>query len=349
MKHIKAFISVLLISLIMISPISVNATAKMQLSEKTLKYYATVMGTTTDEIINLYNENDHDQFEAIIESMLNSRKYTDDMYNSENEIDTSNVTLSLSVKECSDLFGIDEATVNKHINICGINVYNKLIKEYDKLYNNDESEINVMSGGRSAPLDNMTDVLWEQICKNAHTGNILITKDSVHAGYRHGHVGIIQNHNIEPKYVTDAWSVEKPTQEVYCHPLYEGNDYSVRTTYWSKRCSLCLTYPNTPNVTDRERAGNQTWYYAEKDYYRYETLSTKAKVRRSDYKYMNCVGLPVRAYYFMASYDIVPHVGDNTMLLPSHVYYSANTRFKYNEFGALLRTPLFELAEWGWE
>lgn len=169
------------------------------------------------------------------------------------------------------------------------------------------------SGGGSGVNDQLTDAMWGQICKNAHTGNILITKDSINYNYRHGHIGIIQNHNSAIKYVTDAWQHDDPATEVYCHPLHTESNYSSRTTYWGKRNSLCLTYPNTASVTDRERAGNQTWYYAEGTNYRYEAFNTKATARNNDSRKINCVGLAVRAYYFMASYDIVPDVNSNAM------------------------------------
>lgn len=34
-------------------------------------------------------------------------------------------------------------------------------------------------------------------------------------------------------------------------------------------------------------------------------------------------------------------------MLPSHVYYSKNTKFKYHPDGTLMRTPRFEDTEWG--
>ena len=345
MKKLKVLIA-LLVAIVSLTPVSVNADTNIPLSKNTVKYYAVIMGTTENEIINLYEEKTYNQFETFIENMLVSRKYTDNMYNQENGIDTSNVTLSLNLKDCAILFDINEADVQKHIELCGINVYNKIINAFN---NSLEKGINTASsGGGSGVNDQLTDAMWEQICRNAHTGNILITKDSINYNYRHGHIGVIQSHSSATKYVTDAWQHDDPATEVYCHPLHTESNYSSRTTYWGKRNSLCLTYPNTASVTDRERAGNQTWYYAEGTNYRYEAFNKKATARNNDSRKINCVGLAVRAYYFMASYDIVPQVENmNSILLPSHVYYSPNIRFKYNSNGLLLRTPNFENIDWG--
>ena len=345
MKNMKKLIVLVLIAIIAVVPVTSKVNAISTVSGNTLKYYAVILGTSNDEVAKLLNETSALEFEEILENMLESRKYTDDMYNMENNISTENVTLSLSINDCALLFDTDTSEINNHLSICGINVYNKIINAFN---NSLEKGINTASSGGGSDSSNyLPTEMWADIYKNAHTGNILITKDSINYNYRHGHIGIIQNHNSAIKYVTDAWQHDDPATEVYCHPLHTESNYSSRTTYWGKRNSLCLTYPNTASVTDRERAGNQTWYYAEGTNYRYEAFNTKATARNNDSRKINCVGLAVRAYYFMASYDIVPDVNSNAMLLPSNVYYSKNIRFKYNKNGDILRTSNFESIEWG--
>ena len=105
-------------------------------------------------------------------------------------------------------------------------------------------------------------------------------------------------------------------------------------------------YPNTPTTEDRVRSGNQTWFYAESDNYTYEFNNTKGNAKKTEYRKLNCVGVAYRAYYFMASFDIIPQVSDGTMMLPSHVYYSPNIRFKYDDIG-ILRSEGFESIDWG--
>ena len=179
MKKLKVLIA-LLVAIVSLIPVSVNADTNMPLSKNTVKYYAVIMGTTENEIINLYEEKTYNQ-------------YTDDMYNQENGIDASNVTLSLNLKDCAILFDINEADVQKHIELCGINVYNKIINYFE---NNFKSNINtISSGGGSDSSNYLPTEMWADIYKNAHTGNILITKDSINYNYRHGHIGVIQNHN----------------------------------------------------------------------------------------------------------------------------------------------------------
>lgn len=147
LKKLKVLIA-LLVAIVSLTPVSVNADTNMPLSKNTVKYYAVIMGTTENEIINLYEEKTYNQFETFIENMLVSRKYTDDMYNQENGIDTSNVTLSLNLKDCAILFDINEADVQKHIELCGINVYNKIINSFNitlSLNNWNKLSINLIS------------------------------------------------------------------------------------------------------------------------------------------------------------------------------------------------------------
>ena len=261
--------------------------------------------------------------------MLDGLKYTDDMQNQERGIVLGDIKLSLSTKECAELFGISELLARKHIEICGNNVYNKIIETFKEditPYNN-----------KNVRTVNQTEG-WATFYADATVGNIFITKDSSTLGYTHGHVGVIQSHTGSTKYISEATGPNSDdTEEVVCRSL----------NYWNTLSTLCAMYPDTPTVDDRVSAGNQTYYYTIADNYTYEVNNTKANVRNSSYTKLNCVGLAYRAYYFMAQFDIIPQVGVNAIMLPSQVYYSANMNFKVKDVGGYLMTSNFNDYDWG--
>lgn len=276
--------------------------------------------------------------------MLEGRLYTDNMYNQENNFDVSGVTLNKSVSECADLFGISEDTVRKHIKICGENVYNQIIENYYALYMpNDSNKVNDESVSPCNIEDKLDCVLWNKMYKVAHTGNIFITKDSVSSIYRHGHVAVVQQHEPGPKYIVEANKKEEKDKL----PPEKQVDRRLLSDFGSDKKSLCMVYPDTKTVKDREEAGHQTYWYAYESVYTYEANNTKFNAGKDDYRKLNCVGVAYRAYKYMANYDIIPQVGGSSILLPSQVYYSKNIKFKYHPDGTLMRTPRFEDVEWG--
>lgn len=202
----------------------------------------------------------------------------------------------------------------------------------------DSKTAGTYSSGQAHVTDNLDDALWDKMVEYAHTGNIFITKDSYSYGYRHGHVGVVQSHIYEDKFIVEATEADRPADEVIRQKLRPS---------WGDKFSLCMVYPNTNTVGDRERSGNQTAFYAEGTLYTYKFNNTKSEAKDSDARKLNCVGVAVRAYHFMANYDIIPQVNNTGVLLPSHIYYSPNIRFKYYSDGSLLRTPGFEEIEWG--
>lgn len=336
MNKRKVFTLFIVLAMIM-SMLSLYSNAKSVIDDRT-KYYAVIFGTTPEEVIDAQNTNEKIVFERMLEGMLESRKFTNDMYNLENDIDTSNVELLLTVSECAELFGVTEQEVNEHIEICGVNVYNKFIKEFEK--------DNVFSSLRNSSLQRKTTVqYWDRFYNGATTGNIFVTKDSVYVIYRHGHAGIIQSHTGTEKYISEALGDrDDPADEVVCRALGDN------TPNWKYATTLVSMYPNTVTTSQRVTAGNHTLYYTIADNYTYEFASIKANVNNSSYTKVNCVSLIYRVYKFMTQTDIMPQVGTVIPLLPSQIYYSPSMKCKYvdnEEEIDIHRTDNFESYEWG--
>lgn len=127
-KNVIILLAVVL-SIVLLCGLSFGMANKETLNDKNIQYYVVLFGFGEEDVREIYNENPAG-FARQVKYMLEGRLYTDNMYNLENNLDVSDVTLNKSVSECASLFSISENTVRKHVKICGANVYNKLIEAY---------------------------------------------------------------------------------------------------------------------------------------------------------------------------------------------------------------------------
>lgn len=292
-----------------------------------IKYASVILGYPYDDIVEFYNsQSTFEDFKCIIE--YNVTETAELYYLDKYEILNEEVSIDLPL--FSEITNIDIDILELHVVVFGTYRYSKLIEDYLNTYNInvDINTIVTTTQGIDAlicsfePISTYSTIPqseWDDFYSAAQIGDIFITQDStteiISSTYRHGHVGVMQKTDSATKYITEATGSQTSSyDEVICRPLVTG---------WRNRKSLCLMYPDT-SATNRSTAGNHTWYYAESNYYTYESNSYKPNMRNSNYKELNCAGLAYRVYKFMANYDIIPQVNDITIIKPKHIYQSQN-------------------------
>ena len=337
----KKIISIIcIVSLVLSLTFNVCATNDF---ENYIKYIAVVLGVPEEEMRNMFCN--ADSVESFISEMEENVVHLSELYYNE---DYDELSLGITINTCafSQDIGVSQQLIDSHCLLWGKYRYSKIIEYYCDAYDISDigqyTDLMEMEPYASGNYSSISNTEWKNyFYKYANVGNIFLTKDSTTAGYRHGHVGVVQNHTSDPKMISEAiGSRDNDADEVVCRSL---------NTYWPNRITLNVMYPNT-TLAKRESAGAQTYWYAYEDSYSYEALSKKTNMKNSDYSKLSCVGLAYRAYYFKAQYDIIPQVGNSTSMLPKHIDQSANMINKTvveDGITILLRTEAYDHKDWG--
>lgn len=317
--NIKKLTSYLCILSLLFSVCTFSTTAdNNQYRENLLNYYAAFLDGTYEQLSDLVSETPSDKLNlaaiSIIQGLCNEwqQKYPQ---RAENEIE-------LDLDEYAEAFGLDLSLIESHAAVLNANYYKEVYDVFNARKAGDSDARLDMFTAQQAPEItpfSLPSSLNNTIRNGIHTGNILLTKDSVTLGVRHGHAGIVQDHISPNKWIGEAVGDRSNWQEEVISRHYDD--------YWPKRDTISVVYPTNTTTQLREKAGAQTLHYANGDY-KYEVFSTKANMRKSDYLNVNCAGIIYRVYWFMASVDVCNTKGVNSTLYPSSIYNSTNVVVK---------------------
>ena len=338
----KRLVTMLTVLLMVLNLFSFSAFASdINDDSKLIRYYALVAAVSEEVFTQAISEYSPQEYEQFISGLFENRRQADELNLERDPNYILETELIIGVEECADLFGITEETVLQHVELCGINAYNKIIRDYFEFYGDVDLEINEQTIiGNSDDLVSpaaISSSFWNIVYTGATTGNIFITKDSETAGVRHGHAGIVQSHTYTTKTITEAVGYrDTDADEVICRAL---------TEYWPNRNTLCVKYPLTSTADQRVTAGNHTVHYANGSYV-YEYSSTKTNMRKSDYLKLSCAGIIYRVYYFMASFDVVPQVSVSAMLTPSQLDASSVMALKNEGTSTEMKSSGYDSVQW---
>ena len=286
-----------------------------------LKFSSLILGFSEEDLQEKYIQEGEKSFMEFFDEMINSI--------SEYEITTKEY--DYSTENCKSLikkeYNIDDALIAKCIEKLGSNYVLKRLNIIEPNYKN-------------APLLRMSSTDFNRYYNNAHTGNIFITKDSYTMNYRDGHVGIIQKHLGGEKMITEALGDgDKSTYQ---------DDVQVRKLRqsWQGKITLAVYYPKDEvcgGASVREKCGEYSKIF---DSDKYGALTTKDYAMK--YMQSNCATLVWEAYYDNylngKHIEIVPQVGMNSVVLPSHIAFSGTVNLKTE--GGIPGAPMLRTSNW---
>ena len=283
-------------------------------SAQLITYVAQLLGHTENDITILYRESENldaflDEVDIILTDIVTAEQW-----------DNSDTTVA-DLDEISADLNVDIELLQRHINICGEEYFNKRVCSNSIMLLADET---------------ISSTLFNLMYTNAHTGNLFLTKDNVTLSYRHGHVGIVSSHATNNKKIVEAVGYQDNDEdEIVQNPLAN----------WSERVTLAVYYPSNTTTAQRENAG----YYATQ---MLTGTSYTALVKKNQavdlYPKMNCISLVYLAYLMSIgnSYDLVPQTAASSYLYPSHIQFSTIIALKTANNG-ILRTSNWNDYDWG--
>lgn len=312
-KTIKNTLSLLIALTLMLTMF--NAFATVQSPTPLISYLSKLLGYAESDITYLYSQFDtQEAFLDEVDFMLSEIVAAE-------QWDVHDTTLA-DLDEISTDLNVDSELLQRHINICGEEYFNKKVCSNSIMLLADET---------------ISATLFNLMYNNAHTGNLFLTKDNVTASYRHGHVGIVSSHTSGNKKIVEAVGYESNDEdEVVQNPL----------TDWNDQVTLAVYYPSNTTTTQRENAG----FYATQ---MLTGTSYTALVKKNQavdlYPRMNCISLVYLAYLMSIgnNYDLVPQTAATSYLYPSHVQFSTIIALKTANNG-ILRTANWNDYDWGW-
>lgn len=315
-------------TLVMILNFFLPTSAENTTVDDIVTYSARILGFPQEDIQELYAEYDGDQeaFMNDVTTMLADIVY----YEQWNTEVTSNVDLD----QFSQQYNVSSELLERHLNIVGSEYFLRNLNSYQ--------QTSLLSNSAISPTST-TNTLFQQMYDVAHTGNLFLTKDSVHYNYRHGHVGIVSSHSdFDYKMIAEA--LGKYSDGVVGSEESEVVNRALSS--WSSKITLAIYYPSDTTTVLREYAG---FMGSQLDYCGYKLVITKGNAV-DELPYVNCISLVYLAYYMSTddnSYDLLPQVGNNSVLYPSQVQFSTIIALKTLENGNMARTANWNDYNWG--
>ncbi len=322
MKKITIIVIALALALNLFSPVSAEHTPE----EDLLRYTALILGVNENSVLELYTDynGDQDAFLAEVNTILEDIVYSE-------QWDTA-IKTDIDLDQFSQQYHVNRNILSQHLNITGSDYFLRNLSS--------QQQASTYSSG-SGSSTGMSAEFFYNMCYVAHEGNIFLTKDNINLGYRHGHVGIISNHDS-----TEDATTKMIAEAVGPRDDEEDEVVNQELSNWADCVTLAIYYPNDIDTSQREYAGYMGTQF---DYCGYKSLIKKGNAA-DELPYVNCISLVYLAYMMSnadCDYDLIPQTGSSSYLYPSQIQFSTIIMLKTLADGSMARTSNWNNYDWG--